>query len=87
MNPRTVPAREPDPYEPLVGINATASISVSADTRWSARWIKAMRFAAYVIGPQRAVRLARWGAVRLVRVRFDEGRWHWLRWDEAEVSA
>ena len=84
MNPTTIPAREPDPYDPMVGIRAPLQVTVSADTRWSVLWVKAMRLAAYVVGPERAIRAAQWGATRLIRVRFGNERWHWLRPEETD---
>lgn len=55
------------------------SVTVSADTRWAIGWIKAMRWLAYLIGPGRALRLATWGAPRLIRMRIGDGRWQWYR--------
>ena len=57
----------------------TIQVQVSANVRVAVAWIGLMRIAAYVIGPERAFRAASWGATRLVLVRFDGGRWHWLR--------
>ena len=87
MTEMFIPAREPDPFQPMVGIKATINVTVSANTRYSVAWVKAMRWAAYVIGPQRAIAAARWGALHLIRVRFDNGPWRWLRSEDTDQAA
>lgn len=57
----------------------TMTVHLTVDTRWSTLWVKAMPPLAYVLGQDRTLRLARWGALRLIRYRFDNGRWRWMR--------
>jgi len=64
----------------LVAATSTV-IRVTTDMRWVHAWIRVSRWAAYVIGPSRAMTFAEWGARRLVRVRLDDGPWEWLRAD------
>ncbi len=83
MTMHDVPARTLDPYDPMFGIRAPMQVSISVNTRWSVLWVNAMKALGTVFG-DRMIRPARWGALRLVRVRFDDGPWRWLRLDDTD---
>ena len=86
MSETFVQAREPDPFDPMIGITAPMQVSISVNSRYSTAWVRAMRLAAYIIGPTRAIAAARWGALHFIRVRFDDGPWRWLRPEDTDAG-
>lgn len=58
---------------------ASGTLKLSVNTRYAVLWLRAMRWLAYIVGPERAMRMGEWGGTRLTRYRLGNGRWQWLR--------
>ena len=56
---------------------ASSTISLTVDSRFALAWVRVVRAVAYLVPSKRLLRLAEWGAFRLIRFRTDNGPWRW----------
>lgn len=56
---------------------ASMTIRLTVDSRFAIAWVDACKAVAYVVPSERLLRVAEWGASRLIRFRMDDGPWRW----------
>lgn len=61
------------------------TVTVSVNPRWAIAWLRMLRLFAF-LGERRVMPLARWGAIRLTRIKFDDGPWRFMDASAPEVK-
>ena len=55
----------------------TATVRLTVDTRLALAWVHGVKAVARFVPSARLLRVAEWGAARLIRFRMDDGPWRW----------